>query len=624
MIEIKSEKFKSDLLDKAVKETSLSKLSFDVSKNKFGYLSAITLPLLLAACGGGGGGGAVSPTPTTPTTDGGGSGSGGSGSGSGSATAGIEANAGRIAATSSADTFLYDVSFANDGSVTTASDGNVFISGFDPATDTIALRGTGAPASFSSGGSSNVDIVSTIDGDTTISLGSDNDSTGTITLTGVSDSSLVNVTTLNEAADAGSPKIDLSSGSVASTSAGEIFEYSVKFENGVPVAIDGAVTITGFDAAIDKIVLKTESLPSGYGKTNLLSTTGVDVTTGIDETRIDFGSDVAGNSGSIVIDGFSDTTLSTIDLTFEISSPSISGTRVDIDSSSVTAANDNETFVYDASWDGDEVVGSDGNVTISGFSLASDKLIILGASIPSGYDRSQFETNSAGTQQIVVDAINNKTVIYFAPDSDGNSSTLTLDGVADESNNLNIVFGASIGDEAAPAPAPAPAAETPAEETPAEETPAAETPAAETPAEETPAEETPAEVSYTVVNISATEDTTVAATSAAEDFRYEVTDAGVSSEGAYTVTIDGFDATNDKLTLVIVNGTSNLTTSEFDQLSNVEVTSDGISGTQILFAPDSNAQSGKLVLPSVEESFESDWTATTYTVEIIADSNLIG
>ena len=31
----------------------------------------------------------------------------------------------------------------------------------------------------------------------------------------------------------------------------------------------------------------------------------------------------------------------------------------------------------------------------------------------------------------------------------------------------------------------------------------------------------------------------------------------------------------------------------------------------ILFAPDSNSQSGKLVLPSVEESFDSDWTATT-------------
>ena len=70
------------------------------------------------------------------------------------------------------------------------------------------------------------------------------------------------------------------------------------------------------------------------------------------------------------------------------------------------------------------------------------------------------------------------------------------------------------------------------------------------------------------------------------------------------------------------NGSSNLTTQEFDQLANVEVTSDGISGTQILFAPDSNSQSGKLVLPNIEESFDTDWTATTYTVEIIADSNL--
>ena len=31
--------------------------------------------------------------------------------------------------------------------------------------------------------------------------------------------------------------------------AGEIFEYSVKFLNGVPVAIDGNATITNFDAA---------------------------------------------------------------------------------------------------------------------------------------------------------------------------------------------------------------------------------------------------------------------------------------------------------------------------------------------------------------------------------------
>ena len=580
----------------------------DIEKRQFGYFTAITLPLILAACGGGGGGGGnVSPTPAPD------SGSTDSGStDSGSTDAGIEgtnANAGNYTASSAADNYIYDVSFASDGAVTKTADGNVIISNFDAANDTITLRGTGAPASFSSEGS-NVDIASDINGNTIITLGNDNNATGSITLNGVSDSSSVVINTFDGAADAGSPKVDLSSGTVSAAEAGEIFEYSVKFLNGVPVAIDGEVTINGFDAATDRIVIKTEGLPEGYTGTSLINTNGVSVTEGITSTRIDFGVDAGGSSGSITIDGVTDSTLGTIDVVFEVSSPAISGTRVDIEASTdVTATADNETFVYNAAWDGDEVAGSDGNVTISGFSLANDKVIILGASIPLGYDRSQFEANTLGTQQVVVDAINNKTVIYFAPDADGNSSTLTLDGVADEDGLLNIVFGSSIGDEAAPTPSPA--AETPAEETPAEETPA----------EETPAEETPA-ASYTVVNISATEDTTVTATSAAEEFRYEVSDAGVSEEGAYTVTIDGFDAATDKLTLVIVNGTANLTTAEFDQLSNVEVTSDGISGTQILFAPDSNAQSGKLVLPNIEESFDSDWTATTYTVEILADSNL--
>ena len=587
--------------DLGLKDTNIVK----ISRSKIGYFSAITLPLILAACGGGGGGGydggAVSPTPDSGggSTDGG-STDGGSTDG-GSTTAGTNANAGRYTATSDADTFIYDVSFAASGSVTSASDGNVIISDFDASNDVLVLRGTGAPSSFTSGGSSNVDVATNIDGDTVITLGSDNDSTGSITLKGVSDSVTINTST--DAADAGAPTVDLSSGTVTAADAGEIFEYSVKFLNGVPVAIDGEVTISGFDAAVDKIVLKTETLPAGYAKDSLLNTTGVDVTTGIDDTRIDFGASASGESGSIVLSGVADADLSSIDLTFSISSPAISGTRVDIDGAAITAAADSETFVYDAVASGSNVVGSDGDVTISGFSLADDKIIVLGSGITNGYDLSQFKANAS--QDYVVDEINNQTVIYFAPDADGNSTTLTLDGVTDTDGTLNIVFGNAIGDEAAPAPAPA-AEETPAEETPAEETPAEETPAA----------------SYTVVNISATEDTTVTATDTAEEFRYEVSEVGVSEEGAYTVTIDGFDAATDKLTLVVVNGTSNLTTQEFDQLSNVEVTSDGISGTQILFAPDSNAQSGKLVLPSVEESFDSDWTATTYTVEILADSNL--
>ncbi len=128
---------------------------------------------------------------------------------------------------------------------------------------------------------------------------------------------------------------------------------------------------------------------------------------------------------------------------------------------------------------------------------------------------------------------------------------------------------------------------------------------------------------YTVINVNVSSDTTITATSAAEDFRYEVGTDGVSKEGAYNVTIDGFDKSSDKLTLVLVGASSNLTTQEFDAIQDVEVTSDGISGTQIFFAPDTNLESGRLVLPDIEESFSDTWTATTYTVEIIADVNLV-
>ena len=128
---------------------------------------------------------------------------------------------------------------------------------------------------------------------------------------------------------------------------------------------------------------------------------------------------------------------------------------------------------------------------------------------------------------------------------------------------------------------------------------------------------------YTIVNIDVSSNTTITATSSSEDFRYEVGTDGVSKEGPYDVVIDGFDKANDKLTLVLVGGNSNLTTKEFDNIENVDVTSNGISGTQIYFAPDSSKDSGTLTLPNVEELITDGWTATTYSVEIIADINLV-
>ena len=47
-----------------------------------------------------------------------------------------------------------------------------------------------------------------------------------------------------------------------------------------------------------RLVIKSDSLPSGYGKESLLSTEGVDVTTDTSGgTRIDFGSNADGSSG---------------------------------------------------------------------------------------------------------------------------------------------------------------------------------------------------------------------------------------------------------------------------------------------------------------------------------------
>ena len=103
-----------------------------ISRSKLGYFSAITLPMILAACGGGGGGGYDAPVSPTPDSGSGSGGSGSGGSGGGGATAaGINANAGRYTATADADTYLYDVTFAASGSVTSAADGNVIISDFD-------------------------------------------------------------------------------------------------------------------------------------------------------------------------------------------------------------------------------------------------------------------------------------------------------------------------------------------------------------------------------------------------------------------------------------------------------------------------------------------------------------
>ena len=242
----------------------------------------------------------------------------------------------------------------------------------------------------------------------------------------------------------------------------------------------------------------------------------------------------------------------------------------------ITATDIGENFLYEVDGNG---VSREGvyNVVIDGFDAFYDKLTIVMVNTTTALTTQEFDAlpgvevtsdNLGGTQ------------IYFAYNENGQAGSLQLPDITDRFEDTWIATDYTV-------------------------------------------EIITKNLSYNIINIDVSSDSTISATSAAEDFRYEVGTDGVSKEGPYSVTIDGFDKSNDKLTLVLVDATSNLTTQEFDAIQNVDITSDGISGTQIFFSPDLNNESGRLVLPNIEESFSDTWTATTYTVEIIADVNLV-
>ena len=248
---------------------------FAIKRKDTGIFSAITLSLILAACGGGGGGGggAVSPTPTPDT---GGDSGGDSG---GDTDTSINLDGGSYAATSGADVFTFDVSF--DGTSVVGLDSDVTITGFDAASDSIVLRGAGADASFNASSlltASGVDVSpSSINNNTVIYFSPNSSGTSSsITIEGVVDGDLSTITmsaaegSANDSSSSSTGGTDLSSGTATATSADDAFVYEIKFVDGAPVAIDGEVIINDFDASNDTLTLQASSVPAGFGKSSLL------------------------------------------------------------------------------------------------------------------------------------------------------------------------------------------------------------------------------------------------------------------------------------------------------------------------------------------------------------------
>ena len=210
------------------------------------------------------------------------------------------------------------------------------------------LRGAGGSANLDAStllSSSGVDVSpSTINNNTVIYFSPNSSgASSSITLEGVVDGDLSSISISaadGSANDTSTSPVtgqeDLSEGTVTATSSAEAFVYEIKFVDGVPVAIDGDVTIKGFDAASDTLTLQAASVPSGFGKSSLLSlaSSGVEVVTSTidNKTTIYFAPDSSGTSGSITFDGIVDADLSSI--TLNILSGSVDSSGSDLSSGS--------------------------------------------------------------------------------------------------------------------------------------------------------------------------------------------------------------------------------------------------------------------------------------------------
>ncbi len=641
---------------------------FSAYKRELSLFSAITLPLILAACGGGGGGGAVSPTPDAGSGSGSGS-SSGSGSDSGSdstATAGIDLDGGSYAATADADTFIVDVSF--DGTSIVSLDNDSIITGFDPANDSILLRGSGASSDFNAAslvGSTGVEVSqSTINNNTIIyfSPNSSNNSSS-VTLAGVLDGDLSTITvsaeegSANDSSASTAGGTDLSSGTVAATDAADAFVYEIKFSNNSPVAIDGEVVITDFDVDNDTLTLQAASAPSGFSKSSLLTAANVDVTTNtIDNyTLISFAPDSSGASGSIKLEGIVDADLSSLNINILAGSVSSSGpdlssgSNIELETTDLTAQTEAENFVFDATYSSSTLSGVDGPITISNFDQDNDKIVILASDMPVGYDLDDFK--SAAGVDIVASTIDNNTVIYFAPDENGNSTSIILDGIVDSGlSNTNIVFTSSLSGETSSGTATSSdtgassestttsdtssdtsssdssstdtSSDTSSSDSSSTDTSSSDSSSTDT-SSDTSSSDTSSETTTTnVINIDVSAEGTVSGTDAADEFRYEFNSDGTSAEGNFKITLDNFDSANDKVILVNKDGSS-LTIEEFATLSGVDVvnkTFDG--GISIAFAPDSAGSNGELYIDGVTGYDSSAYTFDSLVLEIKAEADL--
>ena len=107
--------------------------------------------------------------------------------------------------------------------------------------------------------------------------------------------------------------INLSSGNVTATAAADSFVFEFKMVGGRATTVDGEVTISGFDAAMDKLVFEDTGAGTVLTEAQFKALPGVSISENPFSNRTSISFDPNnGTAGSVTLTGILDSALATI------------------------------------------------------------------------------------------------------------------------------------------------------------------------------------------------------------------------------------------------------------------------------------------------------------------------
>ncbi len=321
-----------------------------------------------------------------------------------------------VTATSAAEEFRYDFSIVN-GRATKAGDGEVTITGFDASKDKLVFVNITDNTTYTEAQFMALAGV-VISGDpfnnnTSIYLDPNAGVSGGVTLAGIQDAGLTQIVLETKASGGGSsttPTYAIAAGA-GSNNEGTTASFTVTTTNvSNGTVLNYTLSGTGITAADVTGGALTGSVTINNGTGTISVPLAADLTTEGDETL------------TVTVNG------KTASTTIKDTSVASGVKTVDLSTGTVAATADAENFVYDYKMvNGRPTKAGDGEVTITNFDVAKDKLVFNDVGTGTVYTKAQF-TALAGVVASD-DPFSGKASIYLDPDA-GVLGGVTLTGVS--------------------------------------------------------------------------------------------------------------------------------------------------------------------------------------------------